>query len=167
MKTYIGIDNGTSGSIGVLIPEQEALVYWPATKQEQNYVKKKDTITRIDFPRLRSDLRQIVEMSKGGILAILERPLVNPGQFKTTGRALRSLEATLIALEEERIPYQYCDSRQWQKVLLPEGIKGSPNLKRASMDIGIRFFPHLEKEIKKQKDADGLLIAEWAKRAGL
>jgi hypothetical protein len=50
--------------------------------------------------------------------------------------------------------------------MFPKGLKGI-ELKKASMDIGIRLFPHLEEVIIKQKDADGLLIAEWARRNNL
>lgn len=57
----------------------------------------------------------------------------------------------------------YCDSKHWQRILLPKGAKG-PELKKASMDIGCRLFPEHEKLIRKHKDADGLLIAEWARR---
>lgn len=40
-----------------------------------------------------------------------------------------------------------------------------PNL--VGVDIGCRLFPGLSTTITKHKDADGLLIAEWARREGL
>jgi hypothetical protein len=73
---------------------------------------------------------------------------------------VRALEATLIALEEMEWPYSYIDSKEWQKVMLPSGLKGSDLLKKASLDVGKRLFPTLN--IK--KDADGLLIAEYMRR---
>ena len=59
--------------------------------------------------------------------------------------------------------YEYIDSKEWQKVLLQKGVKG-PELKKASQDIGCRLFPKLKDIIIKQKDADGILIAEYCKR---
>jgi hypothetical protein len=66
----------------------------------------------------------------------------------------------LIALEESQWAYEYIDSKEWQKSLLPKGLKGSEELKKASLDVGKRLFPSLD--IK--KDADGLLIAEYLRR---
>ncbi|MDA3809619.1 MAG: hypothetical protein PF518_04730 [Spirochaetaceae bacterium] len=93
--------------------------------------------------------------------------MVNPTRFTATLSAIRCLEATIIAFEMYDIPYQYCDSKQWQKELLPAGIKGTPELKKASADIGCRLFPEHEELIQKHGDADGLLIAEWARRMNL
>jgi len=78
--------------------------------------------------------------------------------------AMRTLEAEVLILESLKIPYMYCDSKEWQKELLPFGTKSTPELKKASMDIGCRLFPEHEVLIKKHKDADGILIAEWARR---
>ncbi len=165
---YVGIDNGISGSIGV-VGEGLVPIYLPTpTKVEQNYTKQKDNLTRIDYGLLKDTLWEICLHCAGGessrVSVVMERPLVNPRMFKATGRALRALEATLIALEELGLPHQYLDSKRWQRELLPEGLKGSAEHKRASLDIGIRLFPALEKAIRKQKDADGLLIAEYARR---
>jgi hypothetical protein len=44
--------------------------------------------------------------------------------------------------------------------LLPKGIKGSDELKKASLDVGVRLFPKLPLK----KDADGILIAEYMRR---
>ena len=66
----------------------------------------------------------------------------------------------MIALEESQFPYEYIDSKEWQKILLPKGLKGSDELKKASLDVGKRMFP----ELNLKKDADGLLIAEFLRR---
>ena len=172
MTVYVGIDNGCSGSIGIIGLDGGPLYLSPPTKVEQNYTKKKDNVTRIDVPALEKLLFETIHAhvaipERTNIKVFLERPFVNPGAFKATGRALRSLEATLIVLESLGLSYQYCDSRGWQGKLLPSGLKGAKELKKASKDIGLRMFPMLEKEIKKQGDADGILIAEWARREGL
>jgi hypothetical protein len=74
--------------------------------------------------------------------------------------AVRALEATLIAVEQHQFRYEYIDSKEWQKELLPKNIKGSDELKSASLDVGKRMFP----ELNIKKDADGLLIAEYLRR---
>ena len=51
--------------------------------------------------------------------------------------------------------------------MLPSGIKGSKELKEASLQVGIRMFPFLKETIKKQKDADGILIAKYMQRKQL
>jgi len=52
-------------------------------------------------------------------------------------------------------------------VMLPHGVKGPAELKKASADIGKRLFPGQTEAIDKHKDADGLLMAEWARRLQL
>ncbi len=88
-------------------------------------------------------------------------------RFQASVSAARSLEATLCVIEDLGIPHLYADSRQWQGALLPKGVQGAPELKKASMDIGLRLFPDQEKVIRKHKDADAILIAEWARREQL
>lgn len=163
-KTYIGIDNGVTGSIGVI--GRETLFSLTPVKNEQSYTKQKQTITRLDGPEL---IHQLCEYTAADdrVLVVIERPMVNPKRFKATASALRCLEATLVVLESLSIPYEYIDSKEWQKVMLPKGIKGTSELKKASLDMGKRLFPDFSEEIEGHGDADGLLIAEWAKRINL
>ena len=156
-KTYIGVDNGTTGSIGILADGKTLYVHTP-TKKELSYTKKKQYISRIDTAKL-ADL--LDEFAMDNAIAILERPLVNPGRFKATVSGVRALEATLIVLEMLKVPYQYIDSKEWQKALLPSGLKGN-ELKKASLEVGKRLFPQVD--FSGFKDADGLLIAEYARR---
>ena len=102
------------------------------------------------------------------VLVVIERPMINPMRFQASVSAARSLESTLIAVEQIGFPRIYVDSRQWQKKLLPQGCEGK-ELKKASMDIGFRLYPGgpTEQIIRKHKDADALLIAEWARRENL
>jgi hypothetical protein len=158
MKTYIGIDNGVSGTIGI-INEEETSFFKVPTKSEQNYTKKKGNVTRINGPELIDTLNGIPNP-----MALIERPMVNPTRFKATTSALRALEAVLLVLEALEIPYQYIDSKEWQRELLPKGIKGTPELKKASKDIGCRLFPQYKELIEKHGDADGLLISEYCRR---
>jgi len=159
MKNWIGIDNGTSGTIGI-INEKESVFMPTPIKSEQSYTKKKQNISRVRFQTLYNFLKPYSEDCH----VMIERPMVNPGRWAATVSALRALEATVIVLEILRTPFEYLDSKAWQKELLPKGVKGAPELKKASMDIGKRLFPQFEDFIVKHGDADGILIAEYCKR---
>ena len=139
------------------------------TRSELSYTKAKRNITRINWQELSQSMSIILSdaVQTKRVRVFLERPMVNPGRFQATASALRALEATLVVLESKKLPIQYVDSRQWQKMLLPSGLKGPDVLKKASADIGCRLFPHLSGSIRKHGDADGLLIAEWARRERL
>jgi hypothetical protein len=159
---YIGFDNGvTNNGIGVINSEGEARLYPLPVKKELSYTKEAKHISRIDYTLLFVLFGEIIaEFHELGVKVGLERPMVNSTRFNASMSAVRALEATLIALEAAQWPYEYIDSKEWQKHLLPAGIKGSDELKKASLDIGKRLFPQLN--IK--KDADGLLIAEFLRR---
>lgn len=160
-KTYIGIDNGVSGSIGVIpfLGINAKMIQTP-TINVFNYTKKAQKICRVDTDVLHDFLYEVRKP-----FAIIERPMVNPTRFKATQSALRSLEATLVVLEWLNIPYQFIDSKEWQFKMLPHGIKGSADLKKASLSIGKRLFPQFTTLY--ENDADGILIAEWARRSRL
>jgi len=157
---FIGIDNGVSGSIGVT----GVFNHFQKTpvKKELSYTKKKQFISRLDAIEFTELLTAYLPYYE--IHVALERPLVNPGMFKTTMSAMRCLESTICVLELMRLPYIYVDSKEWQKEMLPSGLKGSPMLKKASLDIGCRLFPQFKEVIVKQKDADGILMSEWYRR---
>lgn len=158
----IFIDNGTTGSVGAYSSWGGAVAFFetPIIRQ-QDYTKKKQTVSRLDVSAFMTKLYYIV----GGdqcIEVILERPLVNPKMFRTSLNAVRCYEATITVLEAMRIGYRVVDSKEWQRGLLPSsGKKGtdSATLKKESMDIGIRMFPEFEETIRKHKDADGILGA--------
>lgn len=169
-KLYIGIDNGVTGTVAWVSNIHPAGFLETPVKSEQSYTREKKNITRIDTKALESVLFELMEkanVTPDECLAVIERPMVNPMRFMASCSALRALEATLIVLENLGIPRMYTDSRAWQKKLLPQGCKGAPELKRASEDIGLRLFPCLGDAIKHHKDADALLIAEWARREDL
>lgn len=166
VKTYIGVDNGVTGSLAMIRAEESAMVEVPVVRQ-QSYQKEKAQITRIAYHDLVACLSEWVRHSRGYAFVVIERPYVNPKGFKATASALRALEATLIAVESLGLPYAYVDSRQWQRQLLPKGVRGTSELKLASRDIGIRLFPQLSDAVTRHGDADSLLIAEWARREGL
>lgn len=159
MRTFIGCDNGVTGSIGV-IRDGRALSYTKTpTKSELSYTKTKQYVTRIDVTKLEEHLGQF---KNDEVILALERPLVNPARWKATQSALRSLEATIIVFERLQLPYSYIDSKHWQRELLPEGLDDGKELKSASLQIGKRLFPSID--FTGFLDADGILIAEYLRR---
>jgi hypothetical protein len=159
---FIGFDNGvTNNGVGAINDKGEARLYKLPIKKELSYTKEAKHISRIDFPGLLALFGEILgDFNDHRVKVGLERPMVNSARFNATLSAIRALEATLIALEESQFPYEYIDSKEWQKILLPKGLKGSEELKKASLDVGKRMFP----ELALKKDADGLLIAEFLRR---
>jgi len=158
MRYFVGIDNGCTGSLGI-ISDKGVEFYKTPVKKEQNYTKKKANVSRIDVVQLQDILSGLANPH-----ALIERPMVNPRMFQATLSAVRALEATLNVIELLGIPYEYIDSKEWQKELLPKGTKGKEDLKKASLDIGSRLFPQFKEDFEKQKDADGMLIAEYCRR---
>lgn len=163
-KLFIGIDNGVTGTIGCIFDNKSWFFETPV-KIEQNYTKAKGNISRVVFKDLFLRLWNIsIECNNPSIMCLIERPMINPGRFKASISGVRALETTLDVIEELEIPYQYEDSKAWQKELLPKGVKGDAALKAASKTIGCRLFPQHSELITKHKDADGMLLAEFCRR---
>lgn len=158
-KRIVGIDNGISGTVAIMNIDGSVEFYQTPKTMQQDYTKAKKNVSRVDA----KEMYRILQSDQPTHVC-LERPMVNPTMFQSTLSAVRALEATLIILEILGFSYEFIDSRQWQKVLLPSGCVGKENLKKASMDIGVRLFPEHKELIEKHKDADGLLIAEWVRR---
>jgi Holliday junction resolvasome RuvABC endonuclease subunit len=158
---YIGIDNGVTGTIGVIDTKKELtdFIQVPVIT-EQSYTKKKQNITRIDHEKLKKFLGNVTGPN---VRAMMERPMINNERFVQTLSAARSLESVLILVEFFRMKFSYVDSKKWQNLLLPTGCKGTA-LKKASADISCRLFPEHKELIRKHKDGDGLLIAEYCRR---
>jgi len=150
--TIIGIDNGTSGSFAIIGPN--GVVFDEMPIKDSLLGKAGKHIKRIDVPKFMDILAHNKEKD---IFAYVERPFT--GQFlNAVLPAQRSFEAVLIALELLRIGYEVVDSKTWQVPVLGQ-IKGSSELKKASMLRGCQMYPKLTSAIKAHGDADGLLIA--------
>lgn len=161
-NTIVGIDNGVSGTIGVINGRfGTTFIRVPVVKQ-QDYTKKKKNITRVNSVELIKFFNDQIQFPHS-TLCLVERPMINPTRFIASISAVRALESVLTILEALELPYQYIDSKEWQKKMLPKNITGI-DLKKKSHDIGIRLFPQFKDLIKKHKDADGLLIAEYGRR---
>lgn len=160
---FIGIDNGVTGTIGIIDENGSSTFLKTPVFKQQDYTKAKKQVSRIRAEELFKILE--CEIGKEGeTMIMLERPLVNPQRWESTMSAMRSMEATIIIIELLGLPYEFLDSREWQKALLPKGVKGSAELKKASLEIGERLFPQHSELIDKHKDADGILIAEHCRR---
>lgn len=155
MKTFIGIDNGVTGGI-TIIDENGFILLHKKTpvKKHLNYTKKKAFVNRVDP----ATMQDYLEIAGESTFCMIERPMVNPTRFTATISAIRCLEATETLLELLQIPYQFIDSKEWQKVILPSGLKGD-ELKVASESVALRLFPKV-----KVLNSDCLLIAEYCKR---
>ena len=162
-RVICGVDNGCSGSLGILIDDSGALFHETPALKTRSYTKKEQYVTRVNYPLL----YEILSLYPGALL-VAERPMINPTRFAQSISAARAYEALLIAADRAGIPEPLTiDSKVWQRALLPEGTAGSEALKKASLAVGEELYPHLGAKIRKHGDADGLLIAVWAKRAGL
>jgi len=160
-KVYIGIDNGVTGTIGIVGDEIAPMLYKIPVKKEQDYTKAKKSVTRLDSSEFENILRSV----QGNVTVVMERPMVNPKRFAATASALRCFEAELVIIEHLKLPHVYVDSKEWQRLLLPKGVKGAAELKSCSLDIGNRLFPQF-KDVK-HPDRDGILIAEYARKISI
>jgi len=180
-KYYIGIDNGVTGSVAVVDELGELLLYMPTPVREVlNYTKAKAMIKRLDGELLYEKLKPYTNAT-----VVLERPMVNPMRWKASVNALRCDEATLLTIERLGARHMYCDSRDWQRVMLvglkvaaraPKGstpaekkaIKASnAKLKSQTKKLSLAQGQQLCPNEKFVGDADALLIAEWARRTKL
>lgn len=156
----MGIDNGVTGSITVLCADGTfAYAKMPSIRQ-RNYTKTRAYLHRVDFPKLVKFLTNIATMNQV-VLAVMERPMVNPKRWVASMSALRCLEATQIALEMAGIPYTFIDSKAWQGEFLPKGTVGSEELKKASDTLARKKYPVYN---FKNGEGDSTHIAEYAKK---
>lgn len=155
MHVTIGIDNGATGSIGILIDGQAPVFEEVPTSISLHYGKKGTKTHRLDrvrFKELLLDLR-----SGASARVFLERPFT--GRFiNSVLPAHRFFEATMIVLEDLGFGFEVVDSGTWQKSILGN-VKGSSELKQASRLRGVQLYPALATNITQHGDADGLLMA--------
>ena len=152
---FVGIDNGVSGAVTILSETGYVILHVNTPiKNCLNYTKKKAFLNRVDF----NELRNIFLYAGVDSFCMIERPMINSFRFNASISAARCLEATEILLEERQIPYQFIDSKEWQKILLPSGLKKGES-KKAADDVAKRLFPSIG-----IVNSDSLLIAEYCRR---
>ena len=166
--TYYCIDNGVSGSIGVIYPDRSIEVMKMPIFKSLSYQTTKETyVNRVDTKVLLEHMAK-VKAKSDRVFVLMERPLNNPGKYQATLSAMRAMEATLICIEQMEFPMGWIDSKKWQKELLPKGVSGE-GLKLASKEVATRLVPECKEFVYKTKkhDGDGILIAECARRLNL
>lgn len=157
----IGIDNGATGSIGILIDGQAPVFEEVPTGLSLHYGKKGTKTHRLDRVRFKELLLTSMEeldlRSGASARVFLERPFT--GRFiNSVLPAHRFFEATMIVLEDLGFGFEVVDSGTWQKSILGN-VKGSAELKQASRLRGVQLYPALATNITQHGDADGLLMA--------
>ena len=163
MKYIISVDNGTSGSIAILTYDGVCLFYNKTpTTISQDYTIKKQNVSRLDLDKLKEIIIMYIPKDSN-VIVVMERPMINSFRFRPSLSAIRCYEAMLICFESFKYPVRIIDSKNWQTSLLPKDSK-KEQLKKDSMDCGIKLFPKYKDFILKHKDADGLLIGEYARR---
>lgn len=179
---YVGIDNGVTGSIAVVDDVGRLALYVPTpVEMRQSYTKKKDM-----FNRVRGDIMHgMLAPFAGKSSVVIERPVTGIS-FNTMRSGFRCDEATIIVLEILGMRYEYVDSGQWQKEMLPhlKAPKKAPKgatptqkaevksanadlkkqTKKLSLEVGRKLFPDRQFGRSATADADAALIAEWARR---
>lgn len=161
IRVTIGIDNGSSGSLGILRSDAEPYFEPVPVEDYLHYGKKGSIGKRLDRFRLATTLNLIANLGDPDepkqVRVFVERPF--SGKFiNSVVPAHRFFEATVITLEDLRLGYEVIDSQVWQKPVLGK-VTGSAELKLASKLRGIQLYPKLKDVITRQGDADGLLIA--------
>jgi hypothetical protein len=163
----VGIDNGQSGSIGILGAGRCVFEKIP-TQAYLHYGKKGTIGQRLNRGALESLLEEHLENLEdrgwqvaGRLHVFIERPF--SGKFMNAVLpAHRFFEATIIVMEDmfagAGLGYEVVDSGPWQKGVLGN-VKGSAELKKASLLRGIQLYPQFKDIITKHGDADGLLMA--------
>ena len=166
---YVAQDNGTTGRLAALRDDGDVLRFVDVPAQSTlAYTKKKQHVTRLDWVSLRNWYQQLA-LEAGvtdNLRLFVERPMIFPGRFAASISAARAFEATLIAVEAAGLqPVRIVDSRDWQRVMFPEGWEKGET-KKLSREIGARLFPVYAQAILRTKDtdADALLMAECARR---
>lgn len=162
-RITIGIDNGQSGSVGIVAGSLSTTFSPVPTKPYLHYGKKGSIGQRLDRARLIDLLSNSITDGFGHRLftprVFIERPF--SGKFiNAVVPAHRFFEGTIIVMEDMNLGYEVVDSREWQAAMLGK-VRGSTELKLASKLRGIQMYPQFRDTIEKQGDADGLLLAHY------
>jgi len=169
----IAIDNGVTGTITIIRNDGLVSCCKMPVRKCLDYTKTKHYVTRVDFNELCKILANTF-MSQ----AYIERPMVNPMRWKATISAVRCLESVLLALEICGIGYEFLDSKEWQKVMIPQAKtveyidksgkkrrkQDKAEIKTLAKQIATRMFPKIMAECDEY--ADSLLMGEYIKRRG-
>lgn len=159
----IAQDNGTTGWICMLFDDGRVHKHCKVpTREILKYTKAKDHMNIIILDELTKLYKQIKkENTDPTIMVYVERPMINSIRFKASMSAVVSYVLTMMALEAAKLPYEWTDSKEWQKAMLPSGIQGSVELKKAAVEVSKRLFPDTKVNVN---NADPVLMAEFYRR---
>lgn len=149
---FVGIDNGVTGSIGVIKDNEYFLYKTPVRKCIDFNKKREKQVSRLDVNKF----RELLNFNTFDVIIALERPLINPRNFYATLTAVRCFEAMLIVIEEYNYKYVVIDSKLWQRKYLGKDVRGA-DLKVVSKEKGLILFG----DKGNFKDYDGLFIAYY------
>ena len=151
----IGIDNGVTGTIGIITPERSCLRPVPTMADALGG-------RRIDHEALRELILSFCEGCLAVTHAAIEQPLSGLPSAAAIKSANRAFEAARITLEILGVGYEVISAAKWHKTELP-GVTGRENLKRQSLAKGLAMLSDIKSKdcARKAKDCDGLLIADW------
>ena len=158
-RTYVGIDNGVTGSISIL--NKGWMVCYPMpVKKTKNYQKGEGGyIHRVDRHEL-IDIFRSRNLIGNDVCFMVERPMVNPGRTFATYSALRSFEVLLTVLEEFDLKFVVVDSREWQGYLVSRKISGdSDDLKGQSKEMAYLLYPDID--LSNVNDGDSVMLAHY------
>jgi len=158
MRIFLGIDNGSSGTLGAITEDGGKTFYVDVPKyKEKTYARSNDKyMTHLDYDQLLALLKKLQKL--GDLVVSCERPMINPRMFTSSMSGARAHEVMLCALRTLGITlHSTMDSRDWQRPVLGEFGKGES--KEKSVEKGCMLFPEHATFIKKHGDADGILIA--------
>ena len=166
-KLFIGIDPGSTGAIGMLLPLGAVQVY------------------DLDDPELIGRMQQIAaEVWEHPVIALIERQWTRPG-FRPVDNLLVSYGRWMGRLDALGLPYGEITPQQWQAVMFKSTQKiyktvkvkkpkpGKPKSKKVldskatSLKLARQLFPQVADRLNRKKDsdrADALLIAEYCRR---
>lgn len=163
LPIFVGFDNGTTGTYGVVDGTGKAISFGETpVKTVRDYTLKIRHITRIDVLAVMR-LLHIFEALGNKLVVVTERPLLNPGLLRGSVSAVRAYEALLVAVElSGHVMARTVDIRNWLTEYIP--LSDIRNTKEDSARIGTELFPQFADAIADHGDADGLLIAEYARR---
>lgn len=164
-RTTIGIDNGTTGTIGILGPDGAIFEAVP-TIEVLSHVQAKGFTKRIDRSALMRMFLPYCDHPEN-VKVYIEAPFTMAYATTAVLMAHRAYEAVLTVCEDLRIGQETIAPRDWQphvlgkKISVTKVVKGKVKVdtKKASMLRGAELYPHLAESIRSHGDADGLLIA--------
>ena len=161
-RMFLGIDNGVSGTIGVVSEDGSYSGVFPVPVYKcLDYTKKTRRITHVDYDKLKEKLQAFRKL--GDLVIVTERPFVTPRMFRATISSVRAHEILLAVLRTLGLGlHATWDSREWQHEMLGKFEKGES--KARSEKVGCRLYPGLKDIIHKNKDADGLIMAHCLRK---